>query len=540
MNRYANRSNVLRSIASLFTLVVVGILLAIAIVSERYLLAIGLSIFALVSLFYLPRFQQPGIARSLRSEIAARNFLVIATAGIICLNLLAVSSKDYSIHQVLASILLCISVYPFWRYLKDRDGSIPFVPLISILYGLYYGILVIYSFDDNVVLMHTSYQARTQALLMTIAGLAILLITFYKWPRAVWQGWVPQFSVCWSETRARHLAVVFGIIGLTSLTVTKFIDVPLIVAQYVYFMTQLCLLAIVILFFLQLNKKLQLSYKLFLWGALVPIQLLLDIGTGTLFPPIRSAITLGMTYILVKQRIPWRAIVVLLMLAFPLLATKGEFRTLTWQNAAPIQENPIGKGIEFLNLAGSIMTIADKDSLYLMAENVARRVNMQSMFAFVIDQTPSIVPYWNGETYSTILWHFIPRILVPDKPQERLGQANGHRYGLIDPKDIGTSVNLTQLIELYANFGKVGVIVGMFVLGLIYSVLQHALNHKKAGEWGQVSGIIVLSSLINIESNFTMVYGGVIYWIFMLWFLGRFVQRGSSPLLLQRTSINPV
>jgi hypothetical protein len=535
-----NISDMTNFVTKLAAVAIGGVLVALVIVNEHFMWLIVLASSIIIGSLYLFYSRHLGLMKSSKTKAASRSFMVVAVLGIVGLNLLAVSSKDYSIHQVLASILLCISVYPFWRYLRERERNIPFVPLIAMLYGLYYGIFAFLPFEDNVRLMHTSYLAKTQSLLMTNAGLAVLLITFYKWPRAVWQSWVPQFSIYWSETRATHLAVVFGIVGLTSLTVTKLIEVPLIVAQYVYFLTQLCLLAIVILFFLQLNRKLQFPYKLFLWCVLVPLQLLMDIGNGTLFQPIRSVIILGMTYILVKQRIPWRATVVLLVLAFPLFATKVEFRTLTWQNGVPIQENPIRKGIDYFDLAVSSLRSVDTDSLYVMAEALPQRGNMQSFFAFVIDQTPGVVPYWNGETYSNVLWHFIPRILVPNKPQESLGQENGHRYGLLDPTDFGTSVNLPQIVEMYANFGKVGVIVGMFVLGLIYSVLQHALNHKKAGEWGQVSGIIILSSLINIESNFTMVYGGIIYWILMLWFLGRFVRRESSPLLMQRIPTNSV
>jgi hypothetical protein len=515
-----------------------GILLALAIMGEHYGLLATLALLIFVGIVYFFRSLRLGLTKSLQDSGASIDFMVVAITGILGLNLLALSSKDYSIHQVLASILLCISVYPFWRYLRHKEGNIPFVPLIAMVYGIYYGIFVFLLFEYYSRLVYISNEVKTKALLLTDVGLCVLLITFYKWPQAAWKVWLPQLSIRWSETRARRFAIVLGIVGLTSVALSKLMDVPLFVAQFIYFLNQLGLLAIVILFFLQLNGKLQLPYKLFLWGALVPLQLLMDIGAGTLFQPIRFGVMFGMTYVLVKQKVPWRLIVILSMLAFPLLATKGEFRSLTWKNSSPMQEDPIRRGVDFLSFAGFSMTRVDKDSLYVMAEVVAQRLDLLSFFGFVIERTPNVVPYWGGETYSTFLWRFIPRIFVPDKPMERLGQEVGHRYGLLDLTDIGTSVNLAQLVEMYANFGTIGVIVGMFALGLVYSVLQYSLNHKKAGEWGQVSSIIIFISLINIESNFTIVYGGIIYWIVLLWFLGWFVRSESSPLHLQGDSIS--
>jgi hypothetical protein len=238
--------------------------------------------------------------------------------------------------------------------------------------------------------------------------------------------------------------------------------------------------------------------------------------------------------------LPWRAATILLILIFTLLATKGEFRSLTWRDSAPIKEDPLGKGAAFLNMVGSNLINVDKSSFYSMAEAAVQRVNLYSMFAFVIEQTPDPVPYWDGETYYDFFWRFVPRIFVPDKPLEGIGQSFGHRYELINIENVRTSVNLPQLVEMYANFGKIGVMVGMFFMGLIYSILHHVLNHNKMGEWGQASAVIIFSSLINIESNFTLVYGGIVYWIVMLWFLGWFVRIERSSVHMQRTSISPI
>ena len=77
-----------------------------------------------------------------------------------------------------------------------------------------------------------------------------------------------------------------------------------------------------------------------------------------------------------------------------------------------------------------------------------------------------------------------PRIFWKDKPNDRLGNEFGQRYNVLtkENKDLGikrddsTSWNMPFLNELYANYGKKGVIYGMFVLGLIFPYLVQNLS----------------------------------------------------------------
>jgi len=50
-----------------------------------------------------------------------------------------------------------------------------------------------------------------------------------------------------------------------------------------------------------------------------------------------------------------------------------------------------------------------------------------SAISLVKEKTPSIIPYWKGESYLPIFTKFIPRFLWPDKPTENMGQEFGHR-----------------------------------------------------------------------------------------------------------------
>jgi hypothetical protein len=81
---------------------------------------------------------------------------------------------------------------------------------------------------------------------------------------------------------------------------------------------------------------------------------------------------------------------------------------------------------------------------------------------------------------------------------------------LLQPLDYETSYNFQQLVELYANFGSIGALLGMLFIGLLYRVLYAAFNHREAGDGGRLVAALIFVGLLNIESNFSLVFGAVI------------------------------
>jgi hypothetical protein len=106
--------------------------------------------------------------------------------------------------------------------------------------------------------------------------------------------------------------------------------------------------------------------------------------------------------------------------------------------------------------------------------------------------------------------------LYPDKPHEISGQAFGHRYSFLDEQDTQTSYNLPQLIEFYANFGPLGVLVGMLLIGLIYRTIDHLYFHANAGLGAVVGGIYIVVKLLAIETALSIVLGSVFWCIAFL------------------------
>ncbi len=63
---------------------------------------------------------------------------------------------------------------------------------------------------------------------------------------------------------------------------------------------------------------------------------------------------------------------------------------------------------------------------------------------------------------------------------------------------------------MYANFGTYGVICGMFMIGLIYRFLYGVLNHGKGGDGTVLIAASTFRVLLNIESDFSLIFGGIL------------------------------
>jgi hypothetical protein len=141
--------------------------------------------------------------------------------------------------------------------------------------------------------------------------------------------------------------------------------------------------------------------------------------------------------------------------------------------------------------------------------SASRSANLD-LLADVILRTPREIPYWGGHTYLSLIGSFVPRFLWPDKPTKELGQAFGHRYGYVGQRDEATAFNLPILVEFYLNFGLSGVVLGMALVGIIYHIVARAVNSPGQDYLVSLAGVVLIIPLLNIESDFSLAFGGLV------------------------------
>lgn len=203
---------------------------------------------------------------------------------------------------------------------------------------------------------------------------------------------------------------------------------------------------------------------------------------------------------------------------FILFSVRDEFRKLTWVEGEYENASPREKVGLYIKLAYQKLT-AGKEKYSAAYQKLSGRMDNLVTFSRVVEMTPRYVPYWEGYSYSTLLSSFIPRLFMPKKPEKRLGQEFGHRYMFLNPRDVTTSYNLPMVIEMYINFGPIAIIVGMFILGLIYRALYALFNHPASGDGGLLLSTMIFINLLNIDSDFSLVFGNIIQYMILFYII---------------------
>jgi hypothetical protein len=235
-------------------------------------------------------------------------------------------------------------------------------------------------------------------------------------------------------------------------------------------------------------------------------------GSGAIWNVVRPVIVFAIAYYGLRRRIPWVPLLVVGVLFIPANQAKMEFRRYVEDRPVSVFERPlIFARIIWQNFGQSTSMVDDA------REAASGRMDHLTLMAQVVSETPDRIPYWNGATYESLLYTPIPRFVMPDKPKKGLGQDFGHRYYFLWDEDYTTSINLAQLVEAYANFGPAGVGIVMFLIGLFYAVICALFEQKDPPLAAVAVGAAVAVQLLNIESDFALVNGGLVASLPALW-----------------------
>ena len=221
----------------------------------------------------------------------------------------------------------------------------------------------------------------------------------------------------------------------------------------------------------------------------------------------------------------------MLILLYPVMTN---FRHLAWPSSN--RSIPTESAFDKLKLFGQATKnyIGLGDSLYerelyslrlkmSQSRNVGliRRSGLIFTFSHVVNSSPEKIPFWKGKTYEPIFFNWIPRLIWPQKPEEKIGNMFGRRYLIIDqrddPPDYHTSINLPWITEAFANYGYAGVIVGMALIGVFLSLLECFFNRPGASILQYSIGSNMLLPLFFQDSNFTLMTGSLLPLTVCMW-----------------------
>lgn len=441
-------------------------------------------------------------------------FVIGSIAGLTMLNYFAPGNPAISM-RLLATAIIVTGIYPTWRWLTGVDRGLPFMPYFSVLFVLYYAITIFLLAHYTVAYGGPTVGPKwiVRSLSLSLLSLVLILAAYYG-SAGLLDRFTPRAKMRWTSLgNCKLLAIVWALIGFSTYALDRTITSGSQNSQFVVYLGNLLLVGMIMLFVLQLTRRLDRWSMLFLWCFLLPARMLLGFAAGSTEKGMSVALLLIFTYSAVQRRVPWKYLAVGMVAVFMIRPVMLPMRSLTRENGSVLSGSSITKKVNvFVHLIG--IAVSGRIPYAFLFQFTAHRLSDNMIFADVVRQTPGVVAYWNGGSYEPLLYTFVPRFLYPEKPTAASGQPFGHRYGIIALEDHETSINLAQTMELYVNYGVTGIVLGSLLFGIIYRMIHSVFVHPEMGFGALVGAVFAFSNLFSIETGASMVFGGAL-WTFV-------------------------
>lgn len=222
-----------------------------------------------------------------------------------------------------------------------------------------------------------------------------------------------------------------------------------------------------------------------------------------------------------------------IVLAIPILvlvqSVKMEYRMMAWKGREEAsvelfselarEKQEQNRGLSFWESQGVVRTVG--------------RLTQGWHLGLVLRWVPLKTPYDNGkELLSDIGSSLLPRLLFPDKKvvggKVKFKKFTGHTLWN------GTSMTIGVIGDFYANFGWVGSLVGLFLLGTLISMFLNYFN-KNFIEPNPIDIVwlpFIFNYLMRANNDFYMVFNGFLKGILIMFLIKYLVKRiWPEPLL---------
>jgi hypothetical protein len=451
------------------------------------------------------------LLNKLRADAAYCLYMVyLLVAGLFAASIYLMTHRPETVSAgdgLLALAIVWTGFLPAAYYLlTSSDGALPFLPLFGASFSVIYGITVFSKSRtpgvlDSVVISSQALELALGALALFYLGFAVAKIYFPEAVRPL------SFPRVYSDSWLRTLVWILVVAHLAYMYVPAIRKLPSVES----FLDPAGYFAYGLLYLLWRRKRLPWGQSKIYWFVCLPMELLVRFSSGALAQIIVFFLFFQIVIWYDSRRIPWLLILGTVAFFVPLQPVKAEYRKYTFAYGRYANLDPVGKAKLFAQLAVQYY-FGDTKRLESSSDSAASsRVADIRILSFVMAQTPEPVAYWKGATLALLFSKVVPRVLWPDKPSEFVGQEFGHRYSLLAENDHSTSMNLPWLVELYANFGPLGVFLGMPLAGLAFGLLTLKFARPGMNELEFIVGATMLfRTSVDLESNLSLVAGGFI------------------------------
>jgi len=137
-------------------------------------------------------------------------------------------------------------------------------------------------------------------------------------------------------------------------------------------------------------------------------------------------------------------------------------------------------------------------SLSSSSESFANDLDLYQGYLAIVDAIPREHDYFWGSSLAYLLIQPIPRSLWPDKPAAPVATIVDVILG---PDAVIAGIAYPNVGEFYANFGVVGLVIGMWLFGLLARVLYEYLGQHKENDWARIIYSLMFPFLLQVISR---------------------------------------
>ena len=418
----------------------------------------------------------------------------------------------------LASILVAATSFlPLARWYARGSQGLPMFELICLSYALQFSV-PIYTQPQQLIIMSSAVPLRWittfEVLLYVELGMLAMMLGYYLIRRSSMSQVMPKLDLPLIQQR-RTLYLWGALVGSGLLTMLSVLNwEPLRSPAFGAVLrlgTSQFSIAIVLLAYDVYGEEPRPLERIGLYAA-VSYAFLVGLTTGMLENALMPLVLMLAVRWHATRRLPWLAILAGFVLFGLLNPAKFEYRRQVWYGGEEYgfdeRLSVWGKALE-----GELEGRAQQGIWQETIREALARFDLVHRFTYVREMTPSFIPYYQGETYSYFLYAWVPRLLWPDKPSasesnQRIDVDYQLKYEWQD-----STISIGQLPEAYANFGITGIAVVMALQGIVFAVLDAALNGPRS-EGGRAIYLVTMAYFLNgIGSSAAVIFGALIQYI---------------------------
>lgn len=146
------------------------------------------------------------------------------------------------------------------------------------------------------------------------------------------------------------------------------------------------------------------------------------------------------------------------------------------------------------------------------------RITLKNHVERIVQETGKSVEYMNGYTIEPLLYAFIPRFIMPEKRDSaQAGRLYNQHFQITGASD--TYISMSQLGELYWNFGWTGLTLGMMLIGAIMGIVANIMRLDKNPTLSKFLLLLLTTYLLALRFESALAKTYVVWLRTMLFFI---------------------